>query len=274
MRQPSPSDDWPESWKLSYRHDLQEIFGAIDARGYAYAYAQRRRHTLELVGRAARPPARVLDIAAAQGNFSLALAEAGYEVTWNDLRADLIDYVSLKHDRGDLHFAPGNAFDLGLDGRFDVVLITEIIEHVAHPDQFLQKVGRLLHPGGHVVMTTPNGGYFRNRLPKFSECPDASRFEAVQFKPDSDGHIFLLHLDELPSLAAAAGLEILETRLFTNSLTNGHLKTERLLRLLPRPLVEGLDRATTHLPLPLSRKLHTGMAVLLRRPATAAPSRT
>src|SRR5439155_10644657 len=143
-------------------------FGEIRNRGYAYAYARRRDETLALIQKVAQPPQSILDVAAAQGNFSLALAELGYSVTWNDIREELADYVRLKYERGSLEFAPGNAFELGFENRFDIVLITEIIEHVAHPDQFLRQVAQLVKPGGHIVMTTPNGGYFLNRLPRFS----------------------------------------------------------------------------------------------------------
>ena len=266
MRKPEPQADWPESWKTSYHYDLEEVFGPIGCRGYAYAYANRRKQTLDLVQLAAAPGARVLDIAAAQGNFSLAMAEMGYRVTWNDLRAELADYVKLKWEHGPIEYAAGNAFELNLAPPFDVVLITEIIEHVAHPDEFLCKVGKLVKPGGHVVMTTPNGGYFRNRLPKFSECADPSRFEAVQFKPNSDGHIFLLHEDEIATLAAKAGLEVEKIKISTNFLTNGHLKTEAALKLLPRGSVEAIERITSALPGPLRQRLHTSMAVLFKRP--------
>lgn len=251
---------------MSHSYDLEEVFGQVRYYGYVYAYQRRARETLDLIQRVARPGAKILDVAAAQGNFSLRLAEMGYRVTWNDLRAELADYVRLKHERGEIEFAPGNVFDLGFDGLFDVVLITEIIEHVAHPDEFLQKIGRLVKPGGHVVMTTPNGGYFRNPLPKFSECADPSQFEAVQFKPNSDGHIFLLHVDEIPALAAKAGLKIEEIRICTNFLTNGHVKTESLLKVLPKRCVDCFESLTVHLPWPVRKKLHTCMAVLFSRP--------
>lgn len=258
--------DWPDSWKYSYPYDLEEVYGESTVRGYAYAYEVRRNQTLHMLTEVLAPGARILDIAAAQGNFSLALAELGYHVTWNDLREDLADYVRLKHERGTIEFAPGNAFELKFPTLFDAVLITEIIEHVAHPDEFLAKTAQLLKPGGYLVMTTPNGAYFRNSLPKFSDCPDPSKYEAIQFKPNSDGHIFLLHPEELPSLAARAGLEVESILLFTNPLTNGHMKMASLLRILPRSFVNAIEKITQRLPGFLGQKLQIQMGARLRKP--------
>lgn len=265
MRRVTPQAHWPESWKESYQYDRLEIYGDASHRGYAYAYAQRRKHIVELVQTVVRPGARILDVAAAQGNYSLWLAEMGYDVTWNDLRSELAEYVKLKHEQGTIHYLAGNVFTLPPSESFDLVLATEIIEHVAHPDVFLRLIARLIRPGGYVVMTTPNGEYFRNRLPKFSDCADPSQFEAVQFKPNADGHIFLLHRDEIDALAQRAGLSVLGVRLFANPLTSGHLKSEALLHWLPRAGVEALEQVTRRLPEGWQRKLHTGMAVLFQR---------
>ncbi|MEE2638253.1 MAG: hypothetical protein VYE68_13605 [Acidobacteriota bacterium] len=75
MRRVTPDDTWPESWKYSYPYDLQEVYGQVSCRGYAYAYENRRSRTLALIEEVVPAGARVLDVAAAQGNFSLALAE-------------------------------------------------------------------------------------------------------------------------------------------------------------------------------------------------------
>ncbi len=266
VRTPTPAADWPESWRHVHGFDRIEIFGDRSNPGHTRAYANRARHVLELADSALRPGDRVLDIAAAQGTYTLWLAERGFDVTWNDLRADLEGYVRLKWERGTVRYAPGNAFELSFPSPFDLVVVTEIIEHVAHPDEFLAKVATLVRPGGHVLLSTPNGGYFLSDRPRFSETADASQYEAMQFQPDASGHIFLLHEDELAPMAASAGLRLREVRLFTNPLTNGHLKTAVLHRLLPAAAIDLAERATRALPRPLARRLHTAMAVLLERP--------
>ena len=270
MKRIASESHWPDSWRKSYDYDRQEIYGQISDRGYFYAYDNRRRHTIDLLTEVLPPTSRILDIGAAQGNFSLQLAEMGFEVTWNDLRGELADYVRLKHERGTLHFAVGNAFDLQFPEPFDAVLITEIIEHVAHPDNFLAKTAELLRPGGYIVMTTPNGGYFRNTLPRFSDCPDASVYEAVQFRPDADGHVFLLHTDEVHRFAEQSGLRVDKLKLFTNSLTNGHVKLNFALKLLPRSFVEHLEVLTERLPASITGRLMAQMAVRLRKQSAGA----
>jgi 2-polyprenyl-3-methyl-5-hydroxy-6-metoxy-1,4-benzoquinol methylase len=155
---------------------------------------------------------------------------------------------------------------LDLETRFDLVLIAEIIEHVAHPDAFLIKIGSLVRPGGYVVMTTPNGAYFRNALPKFSECSDTSQFEAIQFKPNADGHIFLLHPSEIEWLAVQAGLQLDKLILFTNPITSGHMKTELFLRAIPKRVVDWLECITTHLPDKVASRFLVQMAVRFRKP--------
>jgi 2-polyprenyl-3-methyl-5-hydroxy-6-metoxy-1,4-benzoquinol methylase len=266
MKRIDPRDDWPDSWKQSHFYDRQEIWGEHVVRGYSYAYEKRRRETLRLLTAVLGPGAHVLDLAAAQGNFSLALAEAGYDVTWNDLRAELADYVRLKHEQGTLHYAAGDAFQLQFPHLFDAVLITEIIEHVAHPDEFLKRVAALVRPGGYIVMTTPNGAYFKNNLPKFSECAEPSLFETSQFKPNADGHIFLLHPEEVRDLGERVGLAIDALTLFTNPLTSGHLKTERLLRVLPKGAVDAAEVVTQRLPFAAKRKLLVHLAARFRKP--------
>ena len=263
MKRVEPHASWPESWRYSYKYDLLEVYGDKSDPAYSLAYAARTRLVLDLIASICPPPASVLDVAAGQGNLSLTLAELGYHVTWNDIRSELAGYVALKHERGAIDLRPGNILDLHFGRSFDVVVLAEVIEHVAHPDQLLRRARSLVAPGGRVVMTTPNGAYFRNALPKFSECPDPSQFESAQFQPDADGHIFLLHPDELHGLGRDAGLRVETLCLFTNPLTTGHLRTRGLLRRLPEQIVWALERSSQRLPMPLRRKMSVQLAVVL-----------
>lgn len=269
MKAVTPAADWPESWRQVYAFDRVEVFGDRSNPGHTRAYRTRAAHVMDMAASVLAPGDRILDIAAAQGNYTLWLAERGFDVTWNDLRGDLEGYVRLKWERGTVRYAPGDAFALAFPQPFDLVVVTEIIEHVAHPDQFLRKAASLVRPGGYVLLSTPNGGYFLSDRPRFSGTPDPSRYEAMQFQPDASGHIFLLHEDELAPLATAAGLAVRQVRLFTNPLTNGHLKTAVLHRVLPGAVIDAAEWTTRHLPRPIVRRLHTAMAVLLQRPDAA-----
>jgi 2-polyprenyl-3-methyl-5-hydroxy-6-metoxy-1,4-benzoquinol methylase len=45
---------------------------------------------------------------------------------------------------------------------FDVVVSTEVIEHVYHPRRLIQNAFRLLKPSGHFIISTPYHGYLKN----------------------------------------------------------------------------------------------------------------
>jgi len=52
----------------------------------------------------------------------------------------------------------------GLDGKFDVVVAAEVIEHLENPRFMLREVYRLLKPGGTALVTTPNNESWRSVL--------------------------------------------------------------------------------------------------------------
>jgi 2-polyprenyl-6-hydroxyphenyl methylase/3-demethylubiquinone-9 3-methyltransferase len=232
MHLPKPDSTWSEDWRTLYNFDVMQFFGGRHAdllhsaqfgergtqefRNAARAYRRRLDAVLAEIKKWVSPPASIIDLGAAQGNFSLLLAQAGYSVTWNDYLASREGYVRLKMDNEPIKFLPGNAFELGLEASFDAVLALELIEHVAHPDDFLRSCAKLVKPGGVVIVSTPNGDYLLNKLPRFSNFSpeELVQFESRQFAPDGDGHIFALHEDEIRRLVPAAGLQLEQLRFF------------------------------------------------------------
>lgn len=266
MRQPVPSDDWPDLWKQYFQTDRAEWWGWRTNIGYTYAYERRFSETIRLVGRHLSVGSEIIDAAAGQGNFSLALAERGYRVVWNDLRADLQGYIQLKWESGDIRYLPGNAFEIDHDHLYDAALATEVIEHVAHPDDFLAQLASLVRPGGLIFLSTPNGGFFRTGLPTFSQVDDLAALEGQQFQPGSDGHLFLFTNDELCT-ATAAGLVVVEITNFTSPI---FASTRRLankgLGLMPRRVAAAANVAVEK----TSKRRLLNTAMVLRRPEEAA----
>ena len=106
--------------------------------------------------RVERRDVRVLEVACGPGNFTCALAEAGFAVTGLDAYAALVDVA--KEKRRARHLANlafrhgeltrGNTFR---DATFDqVVSIHALYVHPA-PDRLLREAYRVLKPGGHAV---------------------------------------------------------------------------------------------------------------------------
>lgn len=268
MLRPKRDESNPESSEDLSPWDELEIGNSRRDLGYSYQYRARREWSLRTIEELIPSGGCILDVAGASGNFTLPLAEKGYHVVWNDLRPDMAELVKRKYEFGNVEFCPGNIFDFAgpWANHFDAVLAAEIIEHMAHPDRFLVCLAGMLKPGGRLFLTTPNGRYFRANNPRFSDCPDPSIYESVQFKPDADGHIFLLDVNECRTLAANAGLEVERVALMTNPLTRGHVKLGHLLPHLPAGFVWAIEGTTQRLPRFLSQKINGQMVAVLQKP--------
>ncbi len=170
-------------------------------------------------------PRRVLEVAAGDGALSACLAARGINVAVNDLRTEILKSAIANFETKDsMVVLPGDLFDLDprVTGRFDLVIATEVMEHVAHTDEFLRHLVRFLAPNGRIFLTTPNGSYFHNGLPTHSMIEDFDALESEQFKPDADGHLFLITPSELTAIAHNAGLRPIEIDLFAIPFITGH----------------------------------------------------
>jgi 2-polyprenyl-3-methyl-5-hydroxy-6-metoxy-1,4-benzoquinol methylase len=181
-------------------------------------------------------PSRVLEVAAGDAALSACLALEGHHVTANDLREEnLRASVERFSNAAHIRLLPGNLFDVDPAnvGTFDLVIACEIIEHVAHSVEFLKQLKRLLAPGGRILLTTPNGAYFRNKLPTYSQIDDFTALEKEQFKPDSDGHLFLITPKEMKGIAASAGFRVDDITAWGTPFVSGESGFRYLAPLLP-----------------------------------------
>lgn len=111
---------------------------------------------------------KVLDIGCRHGAISSYVLE-GNEVTGLDIDADMLGQcpAEMKTEHADLN----GDWHLGKEGMFDVVIATEVIEHLYYPENVLKKIKTVLKPGGMLVGSVPNGFSLKNRIRLFLANP-------------------------------------------------------------------------------------------------------
>ena len=125
-------------------HPVTRIKAALDARVF--------RGVLDLV--AADAP-RILDVGGGTGELAAGLLDSapqGARGTVVDFDADSIEAARARGLSG--FVGPFEEYET--DERFDIVLMLNLIEHVADPAAMLEKARGLLAPGGIVWLQTPN----------------------------------------------------------------------------------------------------------------------
>ncbi|WP_020180970.1 bifunctional 2-polyprenyl-6-hydroxyphenol methylase/3-demethylubiquinol 3-O-methyltransferase UbiG [Methylopila sp. M107] len=101
----------------------------------------------------------LLDVGCGAGVLAEPLARLGAEVSGVDPAADLIAVAGDHANESGLNIAyrAGAAEDLVSEGAtFDIVVASEVIEHVANVDGFVATVGKLVKPGGLALFSTIN----------------------------------------------------------------------------------------------------------------------
>jgi 2-polyprenyl-6-hydroxyphenyl methylase/3-demethylubiquinone-9 3-methyltransferase len=208
---------------------------------------------------------RVGDVGCAQGNLALLLGEAGYRVDAYDLNSRFLEYSKKKWTRGDVSWINENAFQIAERGCYDCVILGEILEHVAHPDQLLKEALSLLAPGGYIVATTPNGRYFRNPLPSYEEViarGDAERLEAEQFGPGGEHHLFAYTIEEIRK-HIPVGCELVSVGYLGSGLYNSHVQKILNSKVLG-PMYKSLAARVVRVPL-LDLRIGSTVMVVLKR---------
>ncbi len=213
---PFSSRDFPDPYGWN--------FGSARAPSY-WAYGRMRALLAETDALAVQPR-RVLEVAAGDGALCAVLAAQGCQVTANDLCTETLGADLAHFSNADkICVLGGNLFKLDPEhtGRFDLVIACEVLEHVAHSVDFLRQLRRFLAPGGRALVTTPNGDFFRNKLPTWSQITDFQALESQQFKPDADGHLFLITPDEMAHLAAESGFAMERLSVWGSPFISGNI---------------------------------------------------
>ncbi|WP_375579335.1 methyltransferase domain-containing protein [Marivirga tractuosa] len=100
----------------------------------------------------------VLDVGCGNGIISLNLGELGYNVHGIELSEDALDIAKSQNKFSNVIFEKANAETLKLKGKkYDVVICSEVLEHLHHPENLLQELSHLIKNDGVLIVTVPNG---------------------------------------------------------------------------------------------------------------------
>src|SRR5437867_1269674 len=113
-----------------------------------------------------RPGTRVLDVGCGNGYLASYFLSRHCRVVGIDSSAQGIELARLNHPDARFEVLPADEKILGnLDEEpFDVLVSTEVVEHLYAPREFAQGCFEALREGGIFICTTPYHGYLKNVL--------------------------------------------------------------------------------------------------------------
>src|SRR5579859_138391 len=198
MRDPIFDAAWSEEIQAIHREHRQFADPRVLPNAFSW-YQARTRRIVALVNELAPPQSRILDVGCAQGSVAITLAEAGYDVTANDIRNSYISYAQLRDNNKRVKFICNNFLDYHPVEKFRVVVFTEVIEHIVDHATFLRHIWDSMVPGAILIVTTPNHGYIRQPLPSYTQVNLEENRER-QFTSHGSDHFYLFKKSELIAL--------------------------------------------------------------------------
>ena len=102
------------------------------------------------------PPMIIADLGAGEGAFALLLAQRAKKVIAVDTSAKMIEVSreqALRHGVKNVEYRLGDMEEVPIDdAHVDLVFFSQSLHHALHPERALQEAGRILRPGGRIVI--------------------------------------------------------------------------------------------------------------------------
>lgn len=212
-----------------YQSDA-ELFNYFDeGRGATKEFDQRlREYIVRLCN--IRPGRKVLDIGSGSGWLAKALGNRQASVTSVDLSVKNLFRIKSQLSQNSTHFVFADVYRLPFkDQTFDVVVASEVLEHLNSPEQALREIHRVLVFGGRLVASTPY-----KEIIQYYLCIHCNK------KTPANAHLHSFDEKKLRKLFHDPRFQELRFRKFGNKVLI-FLHLYYLLRFLPFPLWKLLD---------------------------------
>lgn len=106
-------------------------------------------------------PEKTLEVGVGEGLFALKVSEQRRNMEMSyvgiDLSVEGVRIATEKIGKKDFYFLTADGLHLPFKSRqFDMVVCSEVVEHVTGKRSLLVEINRILKPHGHLILTTPN----------------------------------------------------------------------------------------------------------------------
>ena len=169
---------------------------------------------------------RICDLGCGNGYLAGKLAALGYDVTGVDASPSGIEIARHTYAQAKFIFAAvdGSLPQDAQAGTFDLVVSSDVIEHLYRPADLLEAAARVLKPKGQILIGTPYHGYLKNLALGLS-----GRMDAHFCVLDDGGHIKFFSVKTLSTLLKQQGFTNLKFSfygraplLWKNMICHGH----------------------------------------------------
>jgi 2-polyprenyl-3-methyl-5-hydroxy-6-metoxy-1,4-benzoquinol methylase len=168
---------------------------------------------LKLMDLGESPKGYLLDIGCGGGRFLARMKKRNWSVEGLDIDPEVVKKVSKKY--GILVHAGDVLNHKFPDNTYDVITMNQTIEHLYNPSLVLKECFRILKPGGHIVMTTPN-----------VDCVAARLLGEYWRGWEPPRHLFLFNPKSISKVVSSAGFEVTSVATYSCESAIGYYASE------------------------------------------------
>lgn len=198
-----------------------------------------------------KQPQKILDLGCGDGYLSFLMAQQGHQVVSLDLSLNrLKKFRDIAREYG-IEQKIGDVKQTGLkDQSFDVIVTSEVLEHIEGYPAVLLEAARLLKANGVLIITVPH-----DEPQKLLTCPHCLK----QFY--RDGHVNRFNRENLKNALIKQKYDVLQTTVFRSKILNQmqyHLKLKygTLIKLMDSILSAIFPKRTLYLMLIARKPAH------------------
>src|SRR5262245_19413565 len=187
-----PKQYWWSAAKPGLLKKFEAIYRRMALRGH-----------VAFISRAAdnRSGLDLLDVGCGSASLLGLMKERGFRVMGVDFSPEA---ATVGKDENGVTVVVGSLEDAAFpDASFDIVTLFHVMEHVTNPRDVLKEVGRILRPGGSVVLQVPNIDSWQFRI-----------FGAKWYGLDIPRHVIDYSSDAILGLSVEAGFQVTRVRHF------------------------------------------------------------